>query len=180
MTAPPAPRAVGLVRRSVALVQGEHRVSRDPDEVLTTVLGSCVATCLYDPQRRVGGMNHFLLPDGGDGAGDRTRYGLHAMELLINALLRAGARRGALVAKLFGGARMRDGFGGIGVANAEFARRFLAEEGIPLITSSLGGDRARRLRFWPTTGHAQQMLLDRSRTVAVAAPRPTTEDVVFF
>ena len=175
MNAPGRPRTTPVIR-------GDHRISEDPGEVLTTVLGSCVATCLYDPRRGVGGMNHFLLPEGGGARRDPTRYGLHAMELLINGLLKEGASRPNLVAKVFGGARMRDGLGDIGAANAAFARRFLAEEGIPCITTSVGGERARRVRFWPATGRAQQMLLDRAEPAAPAIPpRPAgDEDVTFF
>lgn len=168
--------------RFVNVHQGEQRVGRHPDDALTTVLGSCVACCLHDPERGVGGMNHFLLPGGG-ASGDPARYGLHAMELLINGLLRAGASKGALVAKLFGGARMRDGLGGIGAANAAFAERFLAEEGIDCLRSSLGGVRARRVRFWPATGRAQLRLVDPAEVVTAARtpppPKPP-DDVTFF
>lgn len=155
--------------RPTTVIQGEHRIGRGEHEVLTTVLGSCVACCLHDPVHRVGGMNHFLLPDGAGGPGEPARYGLQAMELLINALLRAGSRKPDLEAKLFGGARMRDGLGGIGAANAAFARRFLEDEEITCIASSLGGTRARRVRFWPGTGRAQMRLLD--QTVPEPAPK---------
>lgn len=167
-------------RRTTSVIRGDHRISGDPDEVLTTVLGSCVATCLHDARSGLGGMNHFLLPDGETGRTDSTRYGLHAMELLINGLLRQGAARSSLVAKVFGGARMRDGLGDIGAANAAFARRFLAEEGIPCFTASLGGERARKVRFWPATGRAQQMFLDRVEPTTAAASPQRHGDVTFF
>lgn len=171
--------------RTTTVIQGEHRLSGDPGEVMTTLLGSCVAVCLHDPHRRVGGMNHFLLPEGGQGDPSSARYGLHAMELLINGLLKLGASRAELVAKAFGGARIRDGLYAAGPANAAFARRFLADEGIPCLTTSLGGDRARRVRFWPATGRVQQMLLDRAEPVARQAPargKPGSapDDVTFF
>ena len=126
-------------------------------------------------------MNHFLLPGDGEGVGDPARYGLHAMELLINELVKAGARKQDFVAKLFGGARMRDGLGGIGAANAAFARRFLYDEGIVCLTSSLGGERARRVRFWPATGRAQMKLMDPAalRTVP-SPPLKPSDDVTFF
>lgn len=145
--------------RFVTLTQGEFHATRDP-VVLSTVLGSCVAVCLHDPESGVGGMNHFLLPDGGKSMDARSdRYGVNAMEQLINALLRLGARRGALVAKAFGGANMSPRLAPIGDGNARFARQFLATEGINCIAESFGGTNARRVHFWPQTGKAQQMIV---------------------
>lgn len=145
--------------RVLTLTQGEFRVSRDP-VVLSTILGSCVAVCLHDPEAGVGGMNHFLLPDGGEShdAGSE-RYGVNAMEQLINALLRLGARRGGLVAKAFGGANMTARLAPIGDSNASFTRQFLATEGITCLAESFGGTNARRVLFWPQTGKAQQMIV---------------------
>lgn len=92
--------------KRVHIIQGEYKVVSDPDVVLTTILGSCVAACLRDPVSGVGGMNHFLLPGTGSvTGGDATRYGVHLMELLINGLLKQGARRDRLEAKIFGGAK---------------------------------------------------------------------------
>ena len=126
--------------RKVHLVQGECRVSTDPSVVLATTLGSCVAACLRDPTARVGGMNHFLLPDNPDDEGlVSLRYGAYAMELLINGLLTKGARRERMEAKLFGGGRLSDGLPDIGGKNADFARSFLEREGIPIVGASLGG-----------------------------------------
>ena len=79
--------------RTSYIVQGEFRVSRDPSEVLSTVLGSCVAVCLWDPTAKVGGMNHFLLPAApGQGDAKMLRYGAHAMEVLINEVLKLGSK----------------------------------------------------------------------------------------
>lgn len=100
----PKLRSPGVIKLHV--VQGEHRVSSDPDVSLLTILGSCVAACLYDPLRGVGGMNHFLLADG-DGE-EAMRYGAYAMEVLINDLLKLGASRERLQAKLFGGAKIME------------------------------------------------------------------------
>ena len=148
------------------VIQGEHAVSADPDRVLTTVLGSCVAACMHDPVAGIGGMNHFLLPEdasgGNGGGGDAMRYGAYSMEVLINALMKLGARRDRLQAKLFGGARMFDSLGDIGAANAAFAKRFLALEGIPVTGGSLGGLQARRVEFWPTTGRARQRAVEQA------------------
>lgn len=148
-------------QRRLNVIQGEYLVSNDPDVFLTTVLGSCVAVCLRDPDRGVGGMNHFLLPEGqADSTDDARRYGVHAMELLINALLHQGAQRSRLEAKLFGGARMFNGLSDVGAANAAFAERFLRDEGINVASASLGGVGARRLKYWPVSGRAQQKIVE--------------------
>jgi chemotaxis protein CheD len=136
-----APRLVHVAQGDVAVAGG--------DAVLTAVLGSCVAACLCDPLAGVGGMNHFLLP----------AAGAEAMELLINALLRHGARQDRLEARLFGGGRMIAGLSDIGRGNGDFARRFLRDAGIPCLAASLGGTRARRIRFWPASGRVRQILL---------------------
>ena len=105
-------------------------------------------------------MNHFLLPFGPKAAtAAPERYGVHAMEILINALLGAGARRNRLQAKLFGGARLTAKLTDIGRLNASFAREFLVTEDIPCLAESLGGTSARRVLFRPSTGHARQMLV---------------------
>ena len=105
-------------------------------------------------------MNHFLLPFGPKAAASSPeRYGVHAMEVLINALLKDGAMRSRLQAKLFGGARMSAALTDIGPSNARFARDFLANEEIPCRAESLGGAQARRVLFRPATGQVRQMLV---------------------
>lgn len=148
----------GSKDRTIHVVQGQYRVSRDPNEILSTVLGSCVACCLRDPVSGVGGMNHYLLP-GEDSSGDSMKYGVNSMELLINGLLQQGAIRSRLEAKLFGGASVVKGLSDIGAKNAEFAHRFLRSEGIPCVGESLGGLAARRVKFWPASGKAFQLFL---------------------
>ena len=150
------PDAPSPVRR-IHVGQGEHHVTDDPQVMLSTILGSCVALCLRDPTTGIGGMNHFLLPDG-DGAGTDAgrRYGAYAMEVLINDCLKRGAQRGRLEAKLFGGGRMFDSLRDVGRANADFAERFLRDEGIPLVGGSLRGMGGRRVQYWPATGRALQ------------------------
>lgn len=157
--------------RMLHVVQGEFAIVGEPGVVLTTILGSCVATCMWDPIAGVGGMNHFLLPGDADASGDSMKYGVNAMELLVNGLLQRGATRAQLRAKLFGGAHVIQNLSDIGLKNAEFGQKFLQAEGIPCIAQSLGGDRARRVRFWPTTGRAGQMLLDASAPEAQQAAR---------
>lgn len=157
--------------RFITLTQGDFHASREP-VVLSTVLGSCVAVCLHDPQSAIGGMNHFLLPEGQSAQDSRSeRYGVNAMEQLINALLRLGARRSGLVAKAFGGANMSPRLNPIGDANAQFTRDFLAAEGIACLAESFGGVNARRVMFWPQTGKAQQMIVPGT----IEEPRPPVE-----
>ena len=146
--------------RIVSVVQGEYRISTDPSELLSTVLGSCVAVCLFDPQRGIGGMNHFLLPFGQEQGTDRpVRYGLFAMEMLINALMKDGARKENLQAKIFGGAKIMADLRDIGAANAKFTREFLTTEHIACVAESLGGTQARRVVFRPATGQARMLVV---------------------
>lgn len=166
--------------RKVHVIQGEHAVSSDAVVSMTTILGSCVAACIYDPERGVGGMNHFLLAD--DGGGEAAmRYGAYAMEVLINDLLKAGASRERLQAKLFGGAKMLDRLSDIGAGNAAFARRFLANEDISVVSESLGGRSARRVEFWPVGGRARQREVDRRvDPVIERTATPADDDVELF
>ena len=174
----------------VQITQGDCYVTDDPGEVLTTVLGSCIAVCLRDPIAGIGGMNHFLLPEGEGTDRDAQRYGVNAMELLINGILKHGGSRERLEAKLFGGANVVAALSDVGSRNAEFAKRFLANEGIVVRGGDLGGSSARRVQFWPVEGRARQLALgddtqrlveremrdakvDRGRTVA-------TNDVELF
>jgi len=157
-----AQATVSAEPRKVHVTQGEFVVTTDPDVVLTTILGSCVAGCLRDPVAGVGGMNHFLLPEGHGGVGDGLRYGVQSMELLIHGLLKYGARRDRLEAKLFGGGRLLDGLTDVGQQNAAFAERFMREEGVRIVGASLRGDHARRVQYWPVTGRARQVLIARA------------------
>lgn len=170
----------GLARPAVTrhVIQGEFAVCDRPETVLSTVLGSCVTACLHDPVRGIGGINHFLLPGSGKEPDD-VKFGACAMERLINALLRRGAERGRLRAKLFGGARLMDGLPDIGQRNQRFALWFLETEQIPCMAHSLGGTRARRLRFWPHEGRAQQMLVDMPLEEP-RPPRPAGGEVTMF
>jgi chemotaxis protein CheD len=183
MIAATARRPDGL--RRVNVIQGETRVSHE-DVVLTTVLGSCIAACLYDPFMKVGGINHFLLAEPGDAGADPAsmqRYGVYAMEVLINGMLTLGASRNRLKARIYGGASMRDGFRDIGADNARFARRFLADERIALTGEDVGGSGARRIEFRPTLGLARcRHITDTVRMIApVPPPKPaSTGDVTFF
>jgi chemotaxis protein CheD len=145
----------------VHVIQGDCRVSADPRVLLTTTLGSCVAACIYDPVARVGGMNHFLLPEGESIGPTAVRYGAYAMEVLINDVLKAGGIRRRLEAKLFGGGRLTDSSIDIGGKNAAFASSFLDREGVREEPGSIGGEFARRIQFWPATGRIRQLTLAR-------------------
>lgn len=166
--------------RSTTVVQGEFAISRHPDEVLSTVLGSCVAVCLHDPFVRVGGMNHFLLPSRSGTASTDIRFGAHAMELLINGLLKCGAWRDRLQAKVFGGSAMSATLSDIGQANITFARQFLADDGIPIVSESLGGRAARRVKYWPASGRAQLLTVPNSPDITPMPNimRPKNADAV--
>ena len=156
--------------RNSPVLQGEFHISNDPRACLVTVLGSCVATCLWDEEAGVGGMNHFLLAGANEPKDGNLKYGVNSMELLINGLQRKGAKRERIKAKLFGGASMLNISRQIGHENVEFALWFLQNEGIPVVSQCLGGDRGRKVRFVPVNGSAQRMFLgnpvaiDRSNT----------------
>lgn len=176
--------------RRVHVIQGEFKVINDPNVVLSTILGSCVSACMRDPVVGVGGMNHFLLPGSGNGAsgGDATRYGVHLMELLINGLLKQGARRDRIEAKIFGGAKTIARFSNVGEQNALFAEQFLRDEGITIVGQSTGGEYGRKLEYWPSTGRARQYALtgvETQKTVAmenrqVPVTKPAENNIEFF
>lgn len=158
------------MEKTVNVTQGEFKLSDDPSVVLSTLLGSCVSVCLHDPVRKIGGMNHFLLAEDRSGSSGEVKYGVHAMELLINALIKQGADRGRLVAKAFGGAKMDGNLRDIGTGNITFAREFLAREGIKCEGESFGGLQARRVQFWPTSFRARQRLVPRETVKETPAP----------
>jgi chemotaxis protein CheD len=166
--------------RKFNVFQGQYKVSNLENAVLSTLLGSCVAVCMYDPEAGVGGMNHFLVPGGQNRANERSlSHGSYSMELLINGLLKRCAERKRLIAKLFGGASVMAGLSDVGKQNAEFARSFLATEDIHCVSESLGGKNARRINFWPCTGRVQQLIIpiDEAPVVEeVVEPEAATDD----
>ncbi len=127
------------------------------DMAILTVLGSCVSACIRDRETGVGGMNHFMLPGGDEGpASASMRYGAMAMEMLINQLLKAGAQRHRLEAKVFGGGRVLSGMAALNVGerNAQFVREYLREEKIPIVAADLNDVHPRKLAYFPATGRA--------------------------
>ncbi|WP_316155182.1 chemoreceptor glutamine deamidase CheD [Cupriavidus sp. BIC8F] len=146
-------------KQAIKLLPNEYYVTRE-DVVLTTVLGSCVAACIRDESAGVGGMNHFMLPDD-DGSADRMlsasmRYGSYALEVLINELLKMGARRERLEAKVFGGGAVLANMTtlNIGDRNADFVLRYLKTEEIRVAAQDLRGPHARRVSYFPVGGLA--------------------------
>ena len=137
------------------ILPGEYFVS-DQGLLLVTVLGSCVAACIRDVEAGIGGMNHFMLPDEGhgDSQGSSARYGTYAMELLINHLLKNGARRSRLEAKVFGGGAVLSSMttSNIGARNAEFVLNYLKIEKIPVVAKDLLDSYPRKVYYFSQSG----------------------------
>ena len=164
---------------TVKVLPGEFYVTRR-EEMISTVLGSCVSACIYDRQRGIGGMNHFMLPEplggerGGwaDTVGRAARYGNDAMEQLINAILKAGGQRANLEVKVFGGGRVLATMTDIGQRNIEFVRRYLQAEHLEVRAEDLGDVHPRHVQFFPNTGKARvRQLRGRTDTVLVDGER---------
>jgi chemotaxis protein CheD len=139
---------------AVKVLPGEFFV-HDEDILITTTLGSCIAACIWDSSRRIGGMNHFMLPDGG-GAGDSGRYGSFAMELLINEMMKRGARRDRLEAKVFGGGQVMRNFStmNVGEQNVKFIEQFLAAERITIVSRDVLDIHPRKVCLFPGSARA--------------------------
>jgi chemotaxis protein CheD len=140
--------------RRVYLAPGRLYASAEADQV-TTILGSCVAVCLWDPESRVGGVNHFLLPEG---VPPSPRFGQSAVPLLMDSVLEAGACRSRLRAKVFGGACVLEAFRGdsrpLGARNVEMAKERLRAESVRIVGEDVGGELGRKLVFDVQTGSA--------------------------
>jgi chemotaxis protein CheD len=142
---------------AVKLLPGEYYVT-SRDMVLTTVLGSCVSACVRDSSAGIGGMNHFMLPEDSDptsrDAAAAMRYGVYAMEMLLNELFKGGARRERLEAKVFGGGAVLANMTmlNIGDRNADFVLRYLQTEQVRIAAQDLRGSLPRRINYFPVTG----------------------------
>lgn len=145
----------------IKIISGDWHVTCE-NVMLATILGSCVSACIRDPIAKVGGMNHFMLP-GEDNSqfSDSARYGLFAMESLINGILGAGGSKGRLEIKVFGGGDVINNSSRIGSRNAEFIRNFLNREGYTIASEDLGGDYPRRIHYYPATGRLMMRVLRR-------------------
>ncbi len=150
---------------TVKVLPGEFYVSRQ-EEMISTVLGSCVAACIRDRRRNIGGMNHFMLPQPSASApaerdawsstiGRAARYGNDAMEQLINAILKAGGQRADLEVKIFGGGRVLAQLTDVGQRNIEFVQRYLETENLRVSASDLGDVYPRQVQFFPVSGKAR-------------------------
>lgn len=162
---------------AVKILPNEYYVTTGEDLMLSTVLGSCVAACVRDPVSRVGGMNHFMLPEGdaSSPASATMRYGSFAMEVLINELLKAGASRERLEAKVFGGGAVLSAMQqmNIGERNGQFVLNYLKTEGIPVRAQDLGDVHARRINYFPHDGRVmvRRMAPHHQRAEALIAQR---------
>jgi chemotaxis protein CheD len=150
----------------VKILPGEYYATDDKEEVLVTVLGSCVSACIRDPVRQVGGMNHFMLVQNKSGASgawgnelESARFGNFAMEKLINDLLKRGCQRERMEIKVFGGANVTSSRNEIGTENGDFVLRYLKAEGLPCAAQDLGGIYPRRIIYFPMTGKVVRRLL---------------------
>lgn len=141
--------------QAAKILPGEYYVTTR-DMLLVTVLGSCVAACIRDSENGIGGMNHFMLPDDGgrDVLSNSARYGTYAMEVLINHLLKSGARRNRLEAKVFGGGAVLESLSSsnVGARNAEFVLKFLQTEKIPVVAKDLLDSYPRKVYYFPKAG----------------------------
>ncbi|MEI2415272.1 chemoreceptor glutamine deamidase CheD [Orrella sp. JC864] len=160
---------------AVKVLPTEYYVSKD-DIMISTVLGSCVSACIRDNQSGWAGMNHFMLPEGDPASPSSAtmRYGAYAMETLINELLKAGASRARLEAKVFGGGAVLDAMRetNIGERNAAFVINYLRLEKIPVVAQDLGGPHARRINYFARTGQVLvRKLISQHRAESVIARR---------
>jgi chemotaxis protein CheD len=139
---------------AVKVLPGEYFVT-DQDILIMTVLGSCIAACIWDTKAGVGGMNHFMLPEG-DSSDTSGRYGSYAMELLINEMIKLGARKESMQAKVFGGGQVMAGFTtmNVGERNTQFVLDYLHTERITLVSKDVLDIYPRKVVFFPTTGKA--------------------------
>ena len=161
-------REVAFNADAVKVMPGEYFVHSE-DLVITTTLGSCIAACLWDSRACVGGMNHFMLPEGGS-ADTSGRYGSYAMELLINEMMKQGARRETLQAKIFGGGQVMHNFTtlNVGERNTRFVQDYLATERIPVVSEDVLDIYPRKVVFFPVTGKAMVKRLAHAHPEATA------------
>jgi chemotaxis protein CheD len=158
---------------AIKVFPGEHYVSDRSDEMLVTILGSCVAACIRDPRAGIGGMNHFMLPEAGssgpgwDTASSSMRYGNVAMERLINDVLARGGMRTRLEIKVFGGGNVLNASTNIGHRNADFVEDYLAAEDLPIVAHHLRGSLPRRVHYFPATGKVLLRELQRTEREAL-------------
>ena len=148
-----------LGRMVYEIFAGEYvAVNKKENAVISTLLGSCVSVCLHDPKAKVSGMNHFMLPGKISSeellVSEDARYGIYSMEVLINEMLKRGAEKPRIKAKVFGGGKVLNNtssMGNVSKANIEFTQTFLKMENIPVISNDVGKNVGRKLFFYPET-----------------------------
>lgn len=145
----------------VKVFSGDCYSTNKPGEMLVTILGSCISACIRDPIAKVGGMNHFLLPDSSNLGDSPTRYGAYAMEKLINDLLKKGAQKSRMEVKIFGGGNVIKSSAMIGDKNVKFIRDYLKLEGLRIDQQDLGGTSPRRIHYYPDSGKVMMRKLNR-------------------
>lgn len=158
---------------AVKVLPGEYFVTTS-DILLVTVLGSCVTACIRDRDKGLGGMNHFMLPETNEGAGilsTSARYGAYAMEVLLNHLLKLGARRSSLEAKVFGGGKVLASLtqAQVGEKNAQFVLDYLNTERIPIVAQDLLDIYPRKVYFFPASGRVMMKKLVRVKNDTLVA-----------
>lgn len=157
----------------------------DTPTVIETILGSCVSVCLFDPVKKTGGMNHILLPGKADLGkfDDTTRYGINAMEVLINRVMKLGSRRKNIISKIFGGAHILRAIGmhmSPGLKNVQFVEEFLELEGIPIVSRNTGGTAGRKIYFHTHTGDVYLKTLANTKYEAVAREEDQYTELVSY
>ncbi|WP_372526719.1 chemoreceptor glutamine deamidase CheD [Piscinibacter sp.] len=152
---------------AVKILPGEYFVHHE-DMLIMTTLGSCIAACLWDRNAKIGGMNHFMLPEG---AGDSGRYGSYAMELLINEMMKRGASRMTMEAKVFGGGQVISGMNtmNVGERNTSFVIEYLKTERIPILSKDVLDVYPRKVCFLPASGKAMVKRLAPTNADALVA-----------
>lgn len=153
------------VRNVIKVFSGDCYVSNKPDQMMVTVLGSCIAACIRDPLLRIGGMNHFLLPDGRNASDAPLRYGAYSMEKLINDILKMGGQKSRLEVKVFGGGNVIESSAMIGDKNVNFIRKYLKQEEIKISQEDLGGTSPRRIHYFTDTGKVMMRKINASQEV---------------
>ncbi len=159
-------KEIGSKKKLITIFIGEYYVSSKP-VVISTLLGSCVAACLYDPKKKIGGMNHIQMPGSADlkNFNSSARYSINAMELIINGMMKLGADRNRIIAKIFGGASVIPSISpdkAVGPEIVNFVQNFLQEEKIEIVSNNVGGIKTRKIFFYTDTGsvllkHSQSM-----------------------
>jgi len=168
-----------LNKTVIILMPGEYYATAN-EEVISTMVGSCIATCIFDEEHKIGGMNHFMLPGVVSPQNmlltEVGRYGMFAMELLIGELIKMGGNRKKIKAKIFGGGhviKFRKSDGNVPQANIDFAKKFLELEGIPLLAEDVGGDNGRKIFFFT---HTNKALVKRIASMEAMAPMQKAEE----